>query len=118
MAIAELMSALGRAALALGLAGTGALCLVYGGLDPQWQHPPRGVDGPALAYINGGLLIALSFALLLGRFLPSLARIGGYGLSALLVLWVAAFALPRMIAGIEAAWLAPAELLAVAAGAR
>ena len=125
MAIADIMSGLGRGALALGLAGTGALCLVYGGLDPQWQHPPRAIDSPALAYINGGVLIALSFALLLPRLLPGLlpglfsglARIAGYGLAAFLLLWVIAFALPRMIAGQEAAWLAPAEVMVVAAGA-
>ena len=113
MAIADLMSAVGRGALALGLAGTGALCLAYGGLDPQWQHPPRAIDGPALAYMNGGLLIALSVALLL----PRLKRIAAFALVAFLVLWVLAFAAPRIIAGEEAAWLAPAEVLAVAAGA-
>jgi len=121
MAIGDIMSGLGRAALALGLAGTGALCLVYGGLDPQWQHPPRGVDTPVLAYINGGVLIALSLALLLpslfSGLLSSLPRIAGYGLAAFLLLWVVAFALPRMIAGQEAAWLAPAEVMVVATGA-
>src|SRR5690348_12326776 len=92
MAIGDLMSGAGRVLLVLGLAGTGALCL---------------------AYANGALLIALSFALLI----PALHRIGGYTLAAFLVLWVLAFALPRIVAGEEAAWLAPAEVLTVAIGA-
>jgi uncharacterized membrane protein len=112
MAIANVMSAAGRATLVLGLAGTGALCLRYAGLDPQWQHPPRSFDSALLAYVNGALLIVLSLAL----FVPRLARVGGCALAAFLVLWVLAFAVPRVIAGEEAAWLAPAEVLAVAAG--
>jgi uncharacterized membrane protein len=113
MAIANVMSAAGRVALVLGLAGTGALCLRYGGLDPQWQHPPASLNGAPLAYANGALLLALSLTL----FVPRLTRIAGYALAAFLVLWVLAFATPRIIAGEEAAWLAPAEVLAMAAGA-
>jgi uncharacterized membrane protein len=113
MAIANIMSVAGRAALVLGLVGAGALCLCYGGLDPQWQHPPAGLSAPAIAYVNGAALIVLSLAL----FVPSAARRAGYALAAFLVLWVLAFAVPRIIAGQEAAWLAPAEVLTVATGA-
>jgi len=113
MAIGDVMSAAGRSALVLGLAGTGALCLLYAGLDPQWQHPPRSFDSAALGYANGALLIGLSLTLMV----PRVRRIGGYALAAFLVLWVLAFAAPRIIAGAEAAWLAPAEVLAVAIGA-
>jgi len=113
MAIANVMSAAGRAALVLGLAGTGALCLRYAGLDPQWQHPPASLNSAPLAYANGTLLIALSLSL----FVPRLTRLAGYALASFLVLWVLAFAVPRIIAGEEAAWLAPAEVLVVAIGA-
>ncbi|MFZ2029231.1 MAG: hypothetical protein WAU68_02895 [Vitreimonas sp.] len=113
MTIGEGMSGAGRALLVLGLAGTGALCLIYAGLDPQWQHPPGSLNNATLAYANGALLIALSLALLL----PKLRAIGGYALAAFLVLWVLTLAVPRIIAGEEAAWLAPAEVLTVAIGA-
>jgi len=113
MAMGDVMSGAGRVLLVLGVAGTGALCLIYAGLDPQWQHPPRSFNGAPLAYVNGALLIALSLSLLL----PNLRTIGGYALAAFLVLWVLAFAVPRILAGEEAAWLAPAEVLTVALGA-
>ena len=113
MAIGRVMSGAGCALLAAGLAGTGALCLIYAGLDPQWQHAPRSFNTLALAYANGAALIALSLALLI----PRLHRIAGCALAAFLVLWVLVFAVPRIIAGEEVAWLAPAEVLTVAIGA-
>src|SRR5262249_7565005 len=113
MTIAKLMSGVGRALLVFGLAGAGALCLRYGGLDPQWQHPPRDWNSAPLAYANGAILIVLSLTLLV----PRVTRAASYALTAFLVLWVPAFAAPRVIAGEEAAWLAPAEVLFVAGGA-
>jgi uncharacterized membrane protein len=113
MAMGDLMSSAGRALLVLGLAGTGALCLIYAALDPHWQHPPRSFNTAPMAYANGAVLIALSLSLLF----PKIRTAGGYALAAFLVLWVLAFAAPRLIAGEEAAWLAPAEVLTVAIGA-
>ena len=110
--IANLMSGAGRIALVAGLVGTGALALRYGGLDPQWQHPPPRWNLPAIGYANGIVLVGLSLALLV----PQARRIAGYALTIFLVLWTIVFALPRIVAGQEAAWLAPAEVLFVAAG--
>ena len=108
----EAMALGGRFALAAGMMGMGVLCFLYAGLDPHWQ---RGLDPwttAPLAYANGGILIAASAALLV----PRTAKYGGYALAAFLALWAILNA-PRVIAGEEAAWLAPAEILAVAFGA-
>src|SRR5262249_54730538 len=75
-------------------------------------HPPASLNLSAIAYANGILLITLSFALLF----PQTARTGGCALTGFLVLWVVVFGAPRVLAGEEAAWLTPAEVLAVAAG--
>jgi hypothetical protein len=102
----------GTIALALGTMGMGVLCLVYASLDAHWQ---RGLDAwttAPLAYANGAILIAASAALLVSRT----AKYGGFALAAFLALWALLNA-PRVIAGEEAAWLAPAEILAVAFGA-
>jgi uncharacterized membrane protein YphA (DoxX/SURF4 family) len=102
----------GRIALAFGTMGMGVLYLIYADLDPHWQ---RGLDAwtsAPLAYANGGILIAASAALLA----PGAVKHGGYALAAFLALW-AILNVPRVIAGEEAAWLAPAEILAVALGA-
>ena len=102
----------GRIALAAGTMGMGVLGLVYAGLDAHWQ---RGLDAwttAPLAYANGAILITASAALLA----PRTAKHGGYALAAFLALWAILNA-PRVIAGEEAAWLAPAEILAVALGA-
>ncbi len=117
MAIAAAMSGAGRILLVVGLAGTGALGLRYAGLDPQWQHPPANLNTtlntPALANANAIVLIAVSLALLA----PRTARVAGYALAGFLLLWALAFGVPRILAGEAAAWLAPAEVLTVAAGA-
>jgi uncharacterized membrane protein len=102
----------GRIALAFGTIGIGVLCLVYTGLDAHWQ---RGLDAwttAPLAYANGAILIAAGAALLV----PRTAKYSGYALAAFLALWAILNA-PRVIAGEEAAWLAPAEIIAVALGA-
>ena len=106
------MTLSGRIALAFGTMGMGVLCLTYAGLDPHWQ---RGLDAwtsAPLAYANGAILIAASAALLA----PRTVKYGGYALAAFLALWAALNA-PHVIAGEEAAWLAPAEIVAVALGA-
>lgn len=103
----------GKIALAAGMIGIGALGFVYASLDPHWQHPPEAWNTPLLAYANAAILIAASGLLLI----PSTAKLGGYALAAFLVLWVFVFSAPRVIAGVEAAWLGPAEILAVASGA-
>jgi uncharacterized membrane protein YphA (DoxX/SURF4 family) len=102
----------GRIALAAGMIGVGVVCIVSAGLDPHWQ---RGLDDwttAPIAYGNGAILIAASSALLV----PGAAKYGGYALAAFLTLWAALNA-PRVIAGEAAAWLAPAEIFAVAVGA-
>jgi uncharacterized membrane protein YphA (DoxX/SURF4 family) len=106
------MAQSGRIVLALGTIGMGVLGLVYAGLDAHWQ---RGLDAwptAPLAYANGAILITASAALLV----PRTVKYGGYALAAFLALWAMLNA-PRVIAGEEAAWLAPAEILAVAFGA-
>jgi hypothetical protein len=109
----QAMALAGRVALAVGMAGVGVLSFVYTGLDPHWQHPPERYDTAPLAYASGAILIAASAAMLT----PKTAKLGGYALAALLVLWVIAFNTPRILAGVEAAWLAPAEVVAAACGA-
>lgn len=111
--LAGTMSVVGRFALAIGVGGMGVLCLIYAGLDPQWQNPPENLNSAVLAYANGAVLIAASAALLI----PQAAKVGGYALAAFLALWMVALNAPRVLAGEEAAWLAPAEVGAVAIGA-
>jgi hypothetical protein len=103
----------GRIALAAGMGCIGVLCLAFASLDAHWQRAPEDwIIAPPLAYANGAILIAVSAALLI----PRTVKLGGYALAAFLALW-AVFNAPRVIAGAEAAWLAPAEILAVAVGA-
>jgi uncharacterized membrane protein YphA (DoxX/SURF4 family) len=102
----------GRMTLAAGTISMGVLCLVYAGLDPHWQRSLEAWNTAPLAYANGAILIAASAALVI----PKTAKFGGYALAAVLALW-AVFEAPRVVAGVEAAWLAPAEILAVAFGA-
>jgi uncharacterized membrane protein len=106
------MALSGRIALALGTIGIGILGIASASLDAHWQ---RGLDAwttTPLAYANGAILIVAGAALLV----PRIAKYGGYTLAAFFLLW-AILNTPRVIAGEEAAWLAPAEILAVAFGA-
>jgi uncharacterized membrane protein YphA (DoxX/SURF4 family) len=102
----------GRMTLAAGMIGAGVLCLVYAGLDPHWQRGLKAWTTAPLAHANGVILIAASAAILASRA----AKFGGCALAAFLALWAVLNA-PRVIAGVEAAWLAPAEILAVACAA-
>lgn len=102
---------LGRLLLSAGMFGAGVLALVYGDFDLQWQRGD--FHSPPLAYANGAILVAASIALLAPRF----PKLGGYALAALMLVWVAVFNIPRVVAGVEAAWLAVAEPLAVGLGA-
>jgi hypothetical protein len=109
----QAMSLGGRLALAAGMSGAGALCIVFASLDPHWQRPPPDLNTALLAYANGAILFAASAALVTQKT----AKYGGYALAAFLLLWIVGFNIPRVLAGAEAAWLAPAEVLAVACGA-
>jgi len=102
----------GRIALAGGMIGVGVVGILAAGFDPHWQRGLEPWVSAPLAYANAAILIAASAALLT----PQTAKLGGYALAAVLVLWTA-LAMPRVIAGEEAAWLGPAEILAVAFGA-
>lgn len=104
----------GRAALGLGALGLGVISLIYADFAITWQPVPDWVPArTALAYASGALLTAAGIALLVDRG----TRIAAAFLSAFMVLWGVVLQAPRVLAGEEAAWLAPAEILAVAAGA-
>jgi uncharacterized membrane protein len=104
----------GRTALGLGAAGLGVISLLYGDFAITWQPVPEWVPARmALAYASGALLTAAGAALIVNRF----ARIAAAFIAAFLTFWGAVLQAPRLLAVEEAAWLAPAEILAVAAGA-
>jgi uncharacterized membrane protein len=104
----------GRALLGLGALGLGAISLLYGDFATTWEPVPDWVPArTALAYASGALLTGAGATLLINRG----ARIGAAFIAFFLALWALLLHPPRLLAGIEAAWLAPAEILAVAAGA-
>lgn len=75
----------GHLALALGTAGLGILCLVYGDFAPQWQPvPPSFPWQQGLAYASGAVLLSGSIGLLL----PRLASRAALGLTAYQSIWV------------------------------
>lgn len=104
----------GRTVLGLGALGLGVISLLYGDFAITWQPVPDWVPlRAALAYASGGLLSAAGAALILNRS----ARIAAAFMAAFLSFWGVVLQAPRLLAGEEAAWLGPAEILAVAAAA-
>ncbi len=108
------MQTAGRVVLGLGSAGLGIISIVYSDFALTWQPVPDWVEPrAALASAGGALLAAAGVALMLNRC----ARIGAAFIGAFISFWALALQPARMLAGEEAAWLAPAECFAVAAGA-
>lgn len=104
----------GRIGLGLGAAGLGLLSLIYADFAGNWQPVPEWVPARApLAYASGALLTGVGALLLLNRG----TRIAAASLSGFMCFWAFVLQPPRLLAGEEAAWLAPAEIVAVAAGA-
>lgn len=104
---------LGRIILGLGAVGLGLTGLLSADLAGNWQPVPKWFPGrSALAYLSGVSLLAAGCALVAHRH----ARAAAAFLCAFLCSWVL-LQLPPVFAGQEAAWLAPAETLAVGAGA-
>lgn len=102
--------------LAIGTLAYGLVCLAFGDFGLQWQPVPDWVPGRTeLAYVNGALLAAGGALLLWPRTSLWAARfLAGY-----LLLWLLLLKLPRLAAAPESvvAWLGPAEILSLAAGA-
>ncbi len=106
--------AAGRFVLGAGALGLGVISLLYADFAITWQPVPDLIPArSALAYASGSLLAASGAALIISRG----ARIAAAFLAAFLTFWGIVLQAPRVLAGEEAAWLAPAEILAVAAGA-
>ncbi|MGQ0659502.1 DoxX family membrane protein [Sphingosinicella sp.] len=102
--------------LAIGTIGYGLVCLAFGDFGLQWQPVPDWVPGRTpLAYANGALLAAAGALLLWPRSSLWAARF----LAFYLLLWVLVLKLPKLVAAPAsvAAWLGPAEILSIAAGA-
>jgi uncharacterized membrane protein len=106
--------AVGRTILGLGGLGLGVISLLYADFAITWQPVPEWVPTrTALAYASGALMATAGAALILNRF----AAVAAAFVSAFMCFWGVVLQAPRLLAGEEAAWLAPAEILAVAAGA-
>ncbi|MEQ1489427.1 MAG: hypothetical protein ABL932_02655 [Terricaulis sp.] len=104
----------GRTVLGLGALGLGVISLLYADFAITWQPVPDWVPmRTALAYASGALLSAAGAALIINRG----ARIAAAFIAAFLSFWGIVLQAPVLLAGQEAAWLGPAEILAVAAGA-
>ena len=99
--------------LGLGAMGLGITGLLTADFAGNWQPVPKGFPAhAALAYLSGASLVLAGGALVTRRH----ARVAAVFISAFLLSWVL-LQLPAVIAGKEAAWLAPAETLAVSAAA-
>lgn len=102
----------GRTALALGLLGLGVISLLYADFAITWQPVPHWVPArTALAYTSGASLVLAGAALILNRF----TRIAAAFVTVTMLFWGLVLQAPRVLAGEEAGWLGPAEILAVAA---
>ena len=108
------METAGRTVLGVGALGLGVISLLYADFAITWQPVPDWVPArTAFAYASGALLAASGAALIVNRG----TRVAAAFLAAFLSFWGIVLQAPRVLAGEEAAWLAPAEILAVAAGA-
>lgn len=108
------MQTAGRIALGLGALMMGVISLIYADFAITWQPVPDWIPARTLlAYVSGAALSIAGAALIANRF----ARIAAAFIAAFLSFWGIVLQAPRLIAAEEAAWLAPAEILAVAAGA-
>jgi uncharacterized membrane protein len=106
--------AAGRTILGLGVLGLGVISLLYADFAITWQPVPEWVPAhAALAYASGALMTAAGAALILNRFTLTAAVF----ICAFMCFWGVVLQAPRLLSAKEAAWLAPAEILAVAAGA-
>lgn len=104
----------GRSILGLGALGLGVISLLYADFAITWQPVPDWIPArTVLAYVSGALMTATGLALIINRG----ARIAAAFLAAFLSFWGIVLQAPGLIAGQEAIWLAPAEILAVAAAA-
>jgi uncharacterized membrane protein YphA (DoxX/SURF4 family) len=105
---------MGRTALGVGALGLGVISLLYADFAITWQPVPDWVPARIpLAYASGALLATSGAALIANRG----TRIAAAFLAAFLSFWGIVLQAPRVLAGEEAAWLAPGEILAVGAGA-
>lgn len=108
------MLAAGRTILGLGVLGLGVISLIYADFAITWEPVPDWIPARIpLAYASGALMTAAGAALILNRF----TAIAAAFVSAFMCLWGFVLHPSHLLAGEEAAWLAPAEILAVAAGA-
>lgn len=110
------LSVVGRLLFAIGFAGLGALAIIHADFALQWQPVPETVPlRTPLAYLNGIMLIACSFALLVPRFRFAGAAV----LAAMLLVWVLVLHLPRLSGrwGDIVVWLGVAEAMALFGGA-
>lgn len=104
----------GRTVLGLGALGLGVISLLYADFAITWQPVPDWVSGRTiLAYASGALLSAAGLALIINRGVQLAAAF----LALFLGFWGFVLQAPHVLAGEEAAWLAPAEIIAVAASA-
>ncbi len=100
--------AAGRTILGLGVLGLGVISLIYADFAITWQPVPEWVPArTALAYASGALMTTAGAALILNRF----TAIAAAFVSAFMCFWGVVLQAPRLLAGEEAAWLAPAEIL-------
>lgn len=98
--------------LGLGLLGMGVISLLYADFAITWQPVPDWVPArTALAYASGASLALAGAALILNRF----TRVAAAFVAVTMLFWGLVLQAPRVLAGDEAAWLGPAEILAVAA---
>lgn len=106
--------AAGRVILGLGALGLGVFSLLFADFAITWQPVPDWVPARiALAYLSGALLTGAGAALIANRG----ARVAAAFVASFMAFWALVLQPPRLFAGEPAAWLAPAEILAVAAGA-
>jgi uncharacterized membrane protein len=112
--MAKYAESAGRIILGLGAFGLGLISLVFADFATTWQPVPAWVPArTVLAYASGASLTVAGVSLILNRF----TGIAAAFICGAMCFWALVLQPPRLLAGEPAAWLAPAEILAVAAGA-